>query len=439
MNQPISQPCSGWGRYPEIDTVLREPRDRQALRDHLLEPSPHDRIARGRGRSYGDAALAPEVVSSRWLDELIDLDEDLGILRCGAGTTLGTLMEVLLPRGWMLPVVPGTADVSVAGAIAADIHGKNHHLDGCISVYVDSLRLMSGEGEVIECSPRQRPDVFRATCGGMGLTGYIVDVSLRLTRVPGPMIRQRCLRTGTLSETLMALAENNDSPYSVAWLDCMSGGRSAGRSLVLLGEHFQAPPVAAPGPARLGIPFPTPGLLLNRHTIRAFNSLYYRIAGRAEYRVLHSQQYFFPLDRLRNWNRLYGRRGFLQYQFVVPDASAEQTIESVLSRTRKAGIGSFLTVLKRTGPANRNPLSFPLSGYTLALDFKYHPHLLPLLDMLDDVVSDAGGRVYLAKDARLSQEHFRRMYPHWERFAELRRALGAHHHFNSLQSRRLGL
>lgn len=439
MNHLISQTCSGWGRYPEVDAVVSEPRDLQTLRDHLREPSPGDRIARGRGRSYGDAALAPEVISSRWLDELIDLDEDLGILRCGAGTTLATLMEVLLSKGWMLPVVPGTAEVSVAGAVAADVHGKNHHLDGCFSEYVHSLRLMTGEGEVIECSARHRPEVFRATCGGMGLTGYIVDVSLHLTRVPGPMIRQRCLRTGNLQETLVALAENNDSPYSVAWLDCMSSGRDAGRSLVFLGEHYQAPPVAAPPPARLGIPFSTPGSLLNRHTIRAFNALYYRIAGRAEHRIVHSHHYFFPLDGIRHWNRLYGRSGFLQYQFVVPDASAAQTIDSVLSRTRKVGVGSFLSVLKRTGPANRNPLSFPLSGYTLALDFKYHPDLLPLLDMLDDVVSEAGGRVYLAKDARLSQEHFRRMYPHWELFAETRRALGAHQHFNSLQSRRLGL
>lgn len=439
MNQLITQPRSGWGRYPEIDAALTEPRDRQALRDQLREPSSQDRIARGRGRSYGDAALAPEMISSRWLDELIDLDEDLGILRCEAGVTLGTLMELLLPKGWMLPVVPGTAEVSVAGAIAADIHGKNHHLDGCFSGYVDSLRLMSGEGEVIECSARERPEVFRATCGGMGLTGYIVDVSLRLKKVPGPMMRQRCLRTGNLQETLVTLAEHNDSPYSVAWLDCMSGGQDAGRSLVLLGEHFRAPPVASPGPARLNVPLSMPGPLLNRHTIRTFNSLYYRIAGRAEHRVLHAHHYFFPLDGIRNWNRLYGRRGFLQYQFVVPDASAAQTIEAVLSRTRNAGIGSFLSVLKRTGPANRNPLSFPLSGYTLALDFRYHPDLLPLLDALDNVIVEAGGRIYLAKDARLSQELFRRMYPQWEVFAETRRALGAHHYFNSLQSRRLGL
>ncbi|MEX1197971.1 MAG: FAD-binding oxidoreductase [Pseudohongiellaceae bacterium] len=439
MNHLITQRCSGWGRYPGIDAAVSEPRDLQALRDQLRALSPGDRVPRGRGRSYGDAALAPEIISSRWLDELIDLDEDAGILRCGAGTTLATLIEVLLPGGWMLPVVPGTAEVSVAGAVAADVHGKNHHLDGCFSGYVDSLRLMNGEGEVIECSAQQHPEVFRATCGGMGLTGYIVDVSLRLTRVPGPMIRQRCLRTGNLQETLVALAEHNDSPYSVAWLDCMSRGHNAGRSLVFLGEHYRAPPVAAPGPAKLNIPFSTPGLLLNQYTIRGFNALYYRIAGRAEHQILHSHRYFFPLDGIRHWNRLYGRRGFLQYQFVVPDASAAQTIRSVLARTRKAGIGSFLSVLKRTGPANRNPLSFPLSGYTLALDFKYHPDLLPLLDMLDDVIAEAGGRVYLAKDARLSQERFQRMYPHWEAFVETRRALGAHHHFNSLQSRRLGL
>ncbi|MGM0631663.1 MAG: FAD-binding protein [Pseudomonadota bacterium] len=439
MSEIIRQPCSGWGRHPLIEARCHDPEDLTSLRACLRQMDVEDCIPRGKGRSYGDSALADNLISSRWLDALLELDEDRGILRCGAGTTLDTLMTLLLPRGWILPVLPGTARVSVGGAVASDIHGKNHHLDGCFSDHVDSIRLMSGDGDILSCSPTERAEVFHATCGGMGLTGVIIDVSLRLKRVPGPMIRQQSLRAGNLAETLSLLAAYNDSPYSVAWLDCMAGGRAAGRSLVLLGEHFRAPPVSAPGASRLNVPFPTPAALLNQYTMKTFNTLYYRVAGRDTTRIQHCQRYFFPLDGVRNWNRLYGRKGFLQYQFVVPDASAEQTIEEVLHRTRRIGIGSFLTVLKRTGPANHNPLSFPLSGYTLALDFRYDPELLPVLDTLDDIVAEAGGRVYLAKDARLSREHFRRMYPHWESFVETRCALGAHHHFNSLQSRRLGL
>lgn len=439
MNQANTQPCSSWGRHPEIDAMIRQPLDEQTLRQCLRTPPPQDRIPRGKGRSYGDAALAGEVISSRWMDELSGLDEDLGILRCGAGTTLSSLTTLLLPRGWMLPVVPGTAEVSVGGAVAADVHGKNHPVNGCFSQHVDSLRLMTGEGELIECSPGQRAEVFHATCGGMGLTGFIVDVSLRLMRVPGPMIRQRCLRAGNLSETLSLLDGQHDSPYSAAWLDCITTDTAAGRGLVLLGEHVLAPPVSPPGPARLSIPFSAPAMLINRHSMKLFNALYYRLAAHPPHRILHCHRHLFPLDGIRHWNRLYGRNGFLQYQFVVPGTSAEQTIAEVLARIRSAGTDSSLAVLKRTGPANHNPLSFPLGGFTLALDFKYTPRLLPLLDTLDTIVADAGGRVYLAKDARLSKANFQRMYPRWEAFMETRCALGAHHHFNSLQSRRLGL
>jgi len=412
MSQVSKQPCSGWGRHPWVNAIVHQPGDEQALRQCLLTPPSGDRIPRGNGRSYGDSGLAGEVISNRWMDELIHLDEDHSVLRCHGGITIASLTGLLLPRGWMLPVVPGTAAVSVAGAVAADIHGKNHHIDGCFSQHIDSLRLMSGDGELIECSPTQRPEVFHATCGGMGLTG---------------------------SETLSLLARHNDSPYSVAWLDSTAPGPAAGRGVVLLGEHFRAPPTSPPGPAVLSIPFSPPGLLINQPSVKLFNALYYRLTARPSHQVLHCQRYFFPLDGIRNWNRLYGRKGFLQYQFVVPDASAEQAIGEVLARIHRVGIGSFLTVLKRTGPANPNPLSFPLSGYTLALDFKYSPDLLPVLDSLDGVIADAGGRIYLAKDARLSKAYFQRMYPRWGEFTATRRALGAHHHFNSLQSRRLGL
>lgn len=439
MHDGARQTWSGWGRYLRTEAVLRQPRDTRELQRTLSEDAAPDRIPRGNGCSYGDAALSAELVSSRWLDELISLDPDRGILRCQAGTTLDTLTRLLLPRGWLPPVLPGTARVTVGGAVAADIHGKNHHLDGCISDHIEELTLLTGEGETITCSATQRPEVFHASCGGMGLTGHITEVALRLRRVPGPMIHQRVLRSRNLSETLTLLARHHEARYSVAWLDSLTGGSAKGRGAVMLGEHVAAPPEPMPDDTRLSIPFSTPSWLLNRYSMALFNTAQYHRLHRQQYRMVHAHRYFFPLDSVANWNRLYGRKGFLQYQFVVPDASAEETIRDVLRRTRRLGVGSFLTVLKRTGPANNNPLSFPLSGYTLALDFKYHPDLLPVLDTLDEVILEAGGRVYLAKDARLSQQAFQRMYPRWEEFATVRRALGAHHHFHSLLSRRLGL
>ncbi len=430
---------SGWGRYPSCETRLHLPAHQRQVVSTLRDR--FDGIPRGAARSYGDSALAAEVLSSRELDQFLAWDSEQGLLRCGAGLRLHEILSHFVPRGWFLPVLPGTGEVTVGGAIAADIHGKNHHLDGCFSAHVESLVLIDANGEMVHCSAQQNRELFRATCGGMGLTGFILEAGLRLRPVRGPWIRQTSLRTENLEQSFRALKEHDTAHYSVAWLDCMASGNKTGRSVLFLGEHSEhgdADRDTTPK-RRLSVPCNSPSMFLNRYSMTAFNQAYYHLAGEKAESRQHYRDYFFPLDRISDWNRLYGKRGFLQYQFVMPEESALAGIRRVLQKTRQAGKGSFLSVLKRLGPENDNLLSFPRTGYTLALDFKYQRDLPLLLDSLDAVVMDHDGRLYLAKDARMPREVFRRGYPGWKAFRQLREDSGAQQCFNSLQSRRLGL
>lgn len=431
-----------WGRYPVTESRLHVPRSRVDI-DALLRdaaPAQSAMIARGLGRSYGDSALADDVVQMLALDNLLHFDESTGHLRCAAGVSLATLLQVFLPRGWMLPVVPGTRFVTVGGAIASDVHGKNHHGTGTFGDHVCNLSLLQASGEVIECSPTLHGDLFNATCGGMGLTGIIVDATLALRRVPGSAILQQTVRAANLPDVFARFEEHADATYSVAWLDCLARGDALGRSLLYLGEHAEDGRYQAPRSGALSVPCNAPAFLLNRYSMGAFNALYYqrRVDPQARQRI-ETDSYFFPLDGIAHWNRLYGAKGFVQYQCVIPQDAALSGITRLLSATSAAGKGSFLSVLKKFGPANAHWLSFPMQGYTLAMDFKFERSLLPFLDELDRIMLDHGGRLYLAKDARMSAETFRRSYPRWEDFQALRLASGADRLFNSRQSQRLGL
>ncbi len=440
---------TGWGRYPTTTADMLEPANRQAVAVQLdeLRAQARQLIVRGAGRSYGDAALAATVLGSRHLDNLIALEADNGggaYLRCAAGVSLGAILHAVLPKGYFLPVLPGTRFVTVGGAIAADIHGKNHHRDGCFSAYVDSFTLLLANGELRQCSRSENRELFAATCGGMGLTGMILDARLRLNKVPGHFINNRTLVAKSLRQCLELFEEHNSAHYSVAWIDCLSRGSQLGRSSLFLGEHSDRPASTSSKPLHSGtlasIPFATPAWLLNRYSMRAFNALYYwRQQSRSKQQELHYQHYFFPLDRIANWNRLYGRQGFIQYQLVLPTESAAEGLEKILQRVSGAGKGSFLAVLKQLGPANDNLLSFPLAGYTLTLDFKMEERVLPLLDELDAIVLGHGGRLYLAKDARMNEAVFKASYPRWEDFMSLRATVDPEGLFTSLLAQRLGL
>lgn len=438
---------SGWGRYPSSESRLIEPATQGVVSEQLaaLRAQSSCLISRGAGRSYGDAALAPVVLTSKHLDNFIALESNQdgsATLRCAAGATLDEILRLIVPRGFFLPVLPGTAHVSVGGAIAADIHGKNHHLDGCFSEHVESLTLLLADGSIRECNRDKDRPLFEATCGGMGLTGIVLDATLRLTRIAGPLINNRTRIANSLQECLELFAEHAAAPYSVAWIDCLSSGQHLGRSVLFLGEHSQVVPDKKRDRSRrtISVPFTTPGWLLNKHTMNVFNTLYFkRQKMRSEANLMHYQQYFFPLDAIANWNRLYGKNGFIQYQLVLPEMSAAQGLTQILKKVSEAGKGSFLAVLKQLSAANNNPLSFPLAGYTLTLDFKMEKSLLPLLNELDAILTDHGGRLYLAKDARMSEATFKAGYPRWEEFMEIKAAVDPDNLFTSKLAERLGL
>jgi FAD/FMN-containing dehydrogenase len=339
-----------------------------------------------------------------------------------------------------LPVLPGTRFVTVGGAIASDVHGKNHHTDGCFSSFVSSITLMLASGEIVQCSPDTNDTLFHATCGGMGLTGIILQASLRLARINSAFIEQRTEIAGNLDEILELFDEYADCKYSVAWIDCLARGSKLGRSVLLTGEHTNRGDLVNWDRMKVSAPPRSPGFLVNRHSMKLFNNVYYALqkSGRQD-NILHYRDYFFPLDWIRHWNRLYGKAGFIQYQFVVPQASAKEAITAVLREIASQGKGSFLSVLKKMGAENNNYLSFPMAGYTLALDFKVEDSLFPLLDRLDQIVMDGGGRVYLAKDARMNESMFKQTYPRWQQFCQVRQDIDPTSLFGSLQSRRLGI
>jgi decaprenylphospho-beta-D-ribofuranose 2-oxidase len=428
----------GWGRYPRIHADVCHFDDLSSLQDRLGEPV--DIIPFGMGRSYGDSALNQRVMGTRRFNAILAFDPQTGVVTCESGATIADLIDAFLPRGWFPPVVPGTKHITLGGAIASDVHGKNHHLRGSFSQHVSDLQLILADGQMLRCSPTQNRELFRASCGGMGLTGLILTVALRLDRVPSALIRQTIIPSRNLDEAVEAFEAHSHWSYSVAWIDCLAAGENLGRSLLILGEH------ATMGPRRLRpakiwtLPCSLPGLFLNKTTVSLFNAAYYRSrAKRVSDSVVSFEPFFFPLDAVREWNRMYGRRGFTQYQLVLPKAAGLSGLKEILRRISRSGLGSFLAVLKLMGAANGNYLSFPMEGYTLALDFKIENRLFDLLDELDRIVVDHGGRLYLAKDVRMSAAMFRRTYPLWREFQAFRTVLGAHLKFVSMQSKRLGI
>jgi decaprenylphospho-beta-D-ribofuranose 2-oxidase len=407
-------------------------------------------IARGLGRAYGDAAqnAGGEVLDMTGLRAVRDLDLPGDRIAVEAGASLDELIRVLVPVGRFPRVVPGTRHVTVGGVIASDIHGKNHHRDGTFADHVESFELLTPAGERLTVTPGSEP--FAATAGGMGLTGVILAATLRLMRVETSWVRTDTERARDLDD-VMARMESGDAGYrySVAWIDCLARGARLGRSVLMRGDHAmadelparrRATPLVPPRAAVLAAPPWVPGGLLRRETVAAFNEAYFRRAPREErgrLEPLHS--FFFPLDAVRGWNRLYGPRGFLQYQLALP-FGAEETLRAALERLSRGGVASFLAVLKRFGPGGSGLISFPLAGWTLALDVPAAaPGLSGLLDELDELVAGAGGRVYLSKDSRLRPDVLAAMYPRLDEWNAVRARLDPGEVLRSDLARRLSL
>ncbi len=411
---------TGWGGGAGAALSIMRPDGLESLRAGL-ELASNGAIARGMGRSYGDAAqLSGGLAIDTTLLKQMELDSQAGTVTAQAGVTVGELLDALLPLGWMVPVVPGTQHVSVGGAIASDIHGKNHGAAGTFGSHVETLSLLTADGELRELSPGSPDGLFEATLGGMGLTGVIVQARIRLRAVSGALLAVDTDRVGSLEDALAAL-QATGGPHRVAWLDLLC--LRPGRGIVTRAEHIDAGSTDARPTvqARAVVPRRWPAGALRPSTVRAFNALRYRSSPRRERGHPESiGRHMFPLDALDAWPRLYGPRGLLQYQLVVP-VGAEKVLEVAIERLRLARVPCYLAVLKDFGPANGAPLSFPIKGWTLALDMpRAAPGLGPLLDALDELVAEAGGRVYLSKDARLRPEALRAMYPRLEEWRKVR-------------------
>jgi FAD/FMN-containing dehydrogenase len=445
-----TQPLSGWGRYPVESCNVFRPEKRSEVAAALDLGQQSSYIPRGLGRSYGDAALNENagVIWQVLLSRFLAFDTTTGVLECESGVSLAEIIQYFLPRGWFLPVTPGTKFVTVGGAIAADIHGKNHHKDGSFSNFTFDFRLLTPTGEVLLCSPTSNADFFWATVGGMGLTGVVLSARLQLRRVDSAYISVDYYKAPNLEDSLATMeAFDERYDYSVAWIDGLATGRSMGRSVLMRGNHAAAAELPAQIKRPLTIPtgpkwnlfIDFPSGALNSLTVKAFNTALYAVHRTTQRQIVSLEKFFYPLDAVDQWNRMYGKRGFVQYQIALPQASGREGLRTILDRLARSGRASFLAVLKRFGDAGSGLLSFPLRGYTLALDIPAAPGLVPFLHELDRMTLDYGGRIYLAKDAVLRAQDFAAMYPKLESFRAIQRKMDPKRLFSSSLARRLGI
>lgn len=428
---------SGWGRLAVPGHEIRSENLERITRDAVL--------TRGLARSYGDSSLPPPshpvVVGTPLADRILSFDAQSGILRAEAGFSLRGLYGLFLPRGWFTPVSPGTQFVTLGGMVAADIHGKNHHRYGTIGRHVRAVRLCVASGDIVECSREREPDLFRATIGGMGLTGHILEVELQLAPVPSPWILAEKQRVSNIDEYLRALKDSAATwPFTMGWIDCLSRGSHMGRGVLTRGRWataVEAPRTFPRTLTRVPVPFVCPSWLMGRSVGRIFNELYYRWNRSRPGHVMHPERFFYPLDSLLDWNRLYGRRGFTQYQCVLPDASGPSAVRRLLEILTNYGAASFLCVIKDCGDEGDGLLSFPLRGTSIALDLPVRDNTQTIVDTLNEFVISVGGRIYLAKDAFTRPEHFRAMEPRLPEWTAIRRRWDPLGRLRSAQSVRL--
>jgi FAD/FMN-containing dehydrogenase len=439
---------TGWGRYPSASSDIYRP-EKVAELATVVSSNATSLIARGAGRAYGDAALNQDnrVVDLQRLNRILAFDPESGLLRCEAGVTIAEIIAVFLRRGFFPSVVPGTQFVTLGGSVAADVHGKNHHRDSSLATHVAKIDLMIASGEVKRCSREENPDLFWATVGGMGLTGVILEVELRMRRVDTAWFDGEVAVAANLDEAIETFERTERQyGYSVAWIDCAGTRGTLGRSVInmaniatreALAPSLRQQPLRIPSKFAPTVPFNLPNFTLSSPGIKLFNMAIYAM-HRAGPRLFDYQSFFFPLDFIHEWNRIYGKRGFVQYQCVWPLTESRAGLIETLEAIAKWGGGSFLTVLKKFG-AQEGMLSFPMPGYTLALDFPVTKGLMEFLDGLDAMVLKRGGRVYLAKDARLQREVFRAMYPNLERWRQVKNAVDPESRFSSNLARRVGM
>ena len=411
-----------WGRFPKHNAKIAPI---YWTTDFPLQKKPLTKVLPvGMGRSYGDSCLLEDgtLVAARGLDRLLSFNPETGLLRCEAGVTLAEILNFSVPRGWFLPVTPGTKYVTIAGAIANDIHGKNHHIAGTFGRHVPRFELVRSTGERFECSPRDNPAWYRATIGGLGLTGLITWAELQLPPIVSRKIKYEGIKFIGIDEFVALSQASQQVEYTVAWIDCVSTGRNFCRGIFMQGDHSETPdklPVT-PEP-KLALPLDLPEFLLNSYTVGAFNTAYYnKQLGKQKLALMDYEPFFYPLDKILHWNRGYGKAGLLQFQCVMPwEEGHQQGVIVIMKAITQSGLASFLAVIKVFGDVSSPGLmSFPAPGITLALDFPVRAEVsFDLCDRLAAITAEHGGKMYPAKDARMSAQHFQQFYPQWQEFA----------------------
>lgn len=427
-----------WGMYPKINATVFKFDQKESLKQIVTQHN--DIVAYGNGRSYGDSALNKNIIDVGLQNYFLNFNQNTGLLHLQAGVLLSDILECFVPKGWFLQVSPGTKFVTIGGAIASDIHGKNHHIAGCFSECIKEFEIMLTDGQIVNCSKEETPELFKATCGGMGLTGVILSAKIHLKKINSQHIHQTTVKTKNLKETFEIFEKYHNKPYSVAWIDCLAKDNKMGRCLLTLGEFSDDGDLHYHNKKQKNIAFNFPSFVLNSWSVRIFNWLYYhKVRQKISKRLVDINTFFYPLDGISNWNRIYGKNGLIQYQLILPKQQSYQGLKEILSSISKSRKGSFLAVLKLHGKANDNYLSFPIEGYSLALDFKIQRGLFALLDKLDKIVLKYKGRIYLTKDARVSKAVFEAGYPKVDIFRQYRSDQKMDVKFQSLQSKRLGI
>ena len=434
---------SNWSNYPSVKTDENSFSTISQFNELMEENSLFS--IRGLGRCYGDASLSNHIISTLKFDRIIDFDLERGIFECEPGISLASILEVIVPKGWFLPVTPGTKYITIGGAVASDVHGKNHHSEGSFSAHIIEMDVITSLGK-ITCNSLINSDLFKASCGGMGLTGLISRVRFKLKKIETAFIRQVQIKAANLDEILDLFEQYRESTYTMAWIDCLKGGDSFGRSILMSGEHALPADLPSikpsnllikPAKLKLAIPFYFPSFALNTLSIKAFNFLYYAKNFKKESNSIVSYDpFFYPLDAITGWNKMYGKKGFVQYQFVLPIENGKAGLVDILAKIRKKGMGSFLAVLKLFGK-QESLIAFPMEGYTLALDFPIKKGLFEFLDELDKIVLDYGGRLYMTKDARMKADIFWKSYSHAAEFLQIINQYNPVQQFQSSLSERL--
>jgi len=435
----------GWGRYPLIEAKLKSP---ASIKELIELISRGNAIGRGNGRSYGDSSISEQnTICMKNFNRILEFNNKNGLTVVESGVLLSEIITTFLNRGWFPKVTPGSKYVTIGGMVACDVHGKNHHKDGSFGNYIEWLDIITSDGEIVRCSRKINSEVFNWTIGGMGLTGIILRVAFYLHPVTTSWIKQKTIPAKNIDHAIKIFEENLDSTYSVAWIDCLSKGNKLGRSLVMLGEHanisdlnydMKSDPLIIKSKTKILIPFNFPSFILNSLTVKIFNSIYYALGKKKKnYKLVDYDTYFYPLDYLLDWNKIYGSKGLAQFQCVLPLKNAKLGIREMLDALSFSKSNSFLTVLKRFGK-QESCLSFPMEGYTLALDFPITKKNIDLMKKLDEITLKYKGRFYLAKDSRMNRDTFKKSDIRFEEYKKFRSSK-MKKSFSSVQSKRLEL